>query len=141
PGAEISVNTLKSHYVVKPNIHVVSAVSLGRTGLEPAPSKTVAVDAPSEAGTVSMSSATSTPDALPAAFVNGQLTITTTQVRAGTYTGTVVSQGSANSAYRRSVDISYTVMPPPGGEHDSSVDNPRNSATLQQGQSASVRVK
>lgn len=141
PGAEISVNTLKLHYVVKPNIHVVSAVSLGRTGIEPAPSRTVAVDAPSEAGTVSMSLATSTPDALQAAFANGQLTITTTQVRAGTYTGTVVLQGSANSAYRRSVDISYTVMAPPGGEHDLSVDNPQTSVTLQQGQSSSVRVK
>lgn len=141
PGAEISVNALKLHYVVKPNIHVVSAVALGRTGLEPAPSRTVAVDIPSEAGTVSMSLATSTPDALQAAFVNGQLTITTTQVRAGTYTGTVILQGSADAAYRRSVDISYTVTPPPGGEHDLSVDNPRTSATLQQGQSASVRVK
>jgi hypothetical protein len=140
-GAPIGITKVPLHYVVKPNIHVQESVSLQRSGREPAPSQTIAVAIPKEAGTVTATLTTDRPDALQATLSNSQLTISTTQVRAGTYTGTVVLQGSANPSYRRAVQVSYSVLPPPGGEHDLSVDKPMSSADLAQGQTTSTRIK
>jgi hypothetical protein len=141
PGAPIGITKVPLHYVVKPNIHAQESVSLRRSGREPAPSQTIAVDIPKDAGVVTATLTTDRPDALQATLTNGQLTISTTQVRAGNYTGTVVLQGSTNPSYRRAVQVSYAVLPPPGGEHDLSVDKPTSSADLAQGQTTSVRIK
>jgi hypothetical protein len=140
-GAPIGTTKVPLHYVVKPNIHAQESVSLQRSGREPAPSQSIAVDIPKDAGVVTATLTTDRPDALQATLTNGQLTISTTQVRAGNYTGTVLLQGSANPSYRRAVLVSYAVAPPPGGEHDLSVDKPISIADLAQGQGTSVRIK
>lgn len=132
---------LPVHYVVKPNIHVQSALDLMRTGREAAPSQTVSVDNPSEAGQITAQLTTLTPDAMSATLSGNQLTIQTTQVKAGVYTGTVVLTGQANSQYKASLNVTYTVKPPVGGELGLTVDPSSTFTVIRQGQSASVRVK
>src|SRR6185295_4645611 len=46
---------------------------------------------------------------------------------------TATLQSSSDARYARSVDITYTVVPPPSGEQALSVDPPYLNLTLQQG--------
>lgn len=132
---------LPVHYVVKPNIHVQPALALERTGRDAAPSQTVPVEIPAEAGQVTVQLSTLTPEAMTASLSGNQLTIQTTQVKAGVYTGTVVLTGQANSLYQASLNVTYTVKPPIGGELGLTADPSSTFTVIRQGQSASTRVK
>lgn len=129
------------HYVVKPNIKVQSTVSLARAGRDAAPSQTVTLTVPAEAGAVTAQMSTTTPEALSATLSGTQLTVQTTQVKAGTYTGTVYLQGQSDSRYRNTVSVTYTVNPPVGGEVPLSVDPPSLWTNIQQGKMTTARFK
>lgn len=136
-----SPKRLPIHYQVKPNIHVQASAVLERTGRDAAPSQTLVADIPAEAGQVMATLNTVTPQAMSATLSGKQLTIQTTQVKSGVYTGTVVLASQSDSRYRRSVDVRYTVKPPPGGEVPLAVDPPDVFTSVRQGQSANVRFK
>jgi hypothetical protein len=112
--------TLPITFVVAPNIQVQQQVSLERTGQDPAPGIDLPVTVPAAAGTVAMTS-TGPTNAVGATFDGATLHITTTQVRAGVYVLTITLQGSNDPRYVKTVTVTYTVNPPPGGEQALSV--------------------
>ena len=137
PGSPVHVPI---SYVVKPGIAVQQQVNLSRTGADPAPSATLPVTSPAEAGTVTLLVSNAGSNAIAVAFDGTALSIQTTQVPAGTYTATATLQSSTDIRYSRAVSIAYTVAPPPGGEHPLAVDNASRSVVLQQGTSTTQHI-
>lgn len=105
---------LKLH--VLPNIGVQRQVALTRTGREAAPSLTLPVTIPAAAGTLNLWTNIQDWNALAISFDGTALRIDTRQVRAGTYSATATLWSGTNGRYSRTVNIEYTVLPPPGGE-------------------------
>jgi hypothetical protein len=109
------------HYRVLPKIAVQRELALSRQGRDAAPSAILPVVVPPEAGTVEMQATHDWVGALSVLFDGSALRITTQQVPAGVYTRTVTLRSTVDARYTRSVDITYTVLAPPGGEQPSSV--------------------
>jgi hypothetical protein len=131
--------SLPIRYEVKPNLQVQQQVRLHRAGSEPAPSVTLPVTVPADAGTVTMRSSGPT-DVFEASFDGSAVRIGTRQVKAGDYTLTLTLQGSADARYVRTVEVRYTVDPPAGGERTFSAEPSGLSLFMQQGTSQTRRI-
>lgn len=129
-------------YAIKPNIHVPSTSALRRSGREAAPSDVLHVDIPAEAGQVTAQLVESSSYGVINASLNGaDLNISTVQARAGTYTAKILLQSDSDTRYRRTVDVSYVVSAPAGGETVLSADQSALDFNVRQGEVASARVK
>lgn len=127
-------------YTVKPGLQAADSVALERSGNEEAPTQTVPVTVPAEAGTVQMNFSSYTPSVFDVSYTPGLLTVRTQQVPAGTYTGTVSLQSTTDARYQRQIPVSYEVMAPQGGERALSVSTQGNGISVQQGTSGSTRL-
>lgn len=133
---------LPVHVEVKPNIQVsASSVVLQRLGRDAAPSKSVDVSVPAEAGSVTASWAPWTPAGLSMSFDGSRLTIEAGQIRAGTYQGTVLLQSQGDRRYSKTVNVSYTVAAPADGEKEFGLSQYNVSLNLDQGKTVSTRIK
>jgi hypothetical protein len=132
---------LPIRHEVLPNIGMPTELALRRAGREPAPQAVVPVSVPAAAGQVSMQLASST-GTIDVSFDGSQLLVSTRQLRAGRYIATVDLRSQTDPRYRRTLTITYTVDPPPGGERELSV-SPQQffSVPLEQGQVTTRRFK
>jgi hypothetical protein len=130
PGSPV---ILPLAYEVKPNIQVQSQVTLARAGREPAPSVSLPVVVPPEAGALDVQITNSRPGGAIAVSYDGSLHVQTAQVQAGTYTTTATLRSLSDPRYTRTVAVDYTVTAPPGGEQTLSVDPAFVSLAVQQG--------
>lgn len=129
-------------YAIKPNIHVPSTAALKRSGREAAPSQVLHVDIPAEAGQVTAQLVEASSYGVINATLSGaDLNISTVQAKAGTYTAKILLQSDSDSRYRRTVDVSYVVSAPAGGEVALSADQSSLDFNVKQGGNASARVK
>lgn len=129
-------------YAIKPNIHVPSTSALKRSGRDAAPSDVLHVDIPAEAGHVTAQLVdASSYGVINASLSGADLNISTAQAKAGTYTAKILLQSDSDSRYRRTVDVSYVVSAPAGGEIALSADQPSLDFNVKQGGGASARVK
>ena len=120
-------------YKLVPNLQVQQDLALSRSGDEAAPGVTLPVTIPAEAGTVTMQAQNGRPDAIGLSFDGSAVQVQTSQVPAGSYSAKVTLQSTSDVRYSRTIDIAYTVAPPPGGERPLAVaDGPRY-LYLQQG--------
>jgi hypothetical protein len=127
-------------YRVLPNIQVQRELTLGRSGREAAPSAVVPVTVPPGAGVVEMQMGSYRHDALAMQFDGNAVHVTTQQVPAGVYTATVTLRSTTDARYSRSLDITYTVLAPPGGEHPLSVVDPSRYLWFRQGATDLQRI-
>lgn len=128
---------------VRPNLVVDSTVNLSRTGQAPAPQITVPVTIPDalKGQAINMDFESSRMHVMAVEFDGAALRITTTQQRAGTYTGSVRLYAPSDLRYHADVAITYTVLPPPGGEMPMTVTpSDITSLVLGQGEVATRRV-
>lgn len=128
---------------VRPNLVVDPTVALSRTGQEAAPQVTVPVTIPDELKGQAIHMDYEPPAqwrAMVVEFDGAALHITTTQQRAGTYTGSVRLYAPGDSRYHVSTTITYTVLPPHGGELPLAVTPSDSSLVLGQGEIATRRI-
>ncbi len=131
---------LPIRYRVRPNLQVQQQVELSRQGSEPAPEVMLPVTIPPEAGSVAMTVSTNRPDALAITFDGSVMRVTTQQVPAGTYMATATLRSQTDQRYTRTVEVQYSVMAPPGGEHPLSVNQANHTVTLQRGGTSTHRI-
>lgn len=127
-------------YEVTPNIEAPARIVLERSGREPAPAARIPVRIPAAAGAVAMQVETSNRDQFGIVFDGGELAVTTRQERAGTYRARVTFENPADTRYRASIDVEYTVHAPEGGERPLQLSDTRFELYLSQGQTATRRV-
>jgi hypothetical protein len=132
---------LPLRFEVQPNIGLPAALALQRAGREAAPAATVPVTVPAAAGPLLMQVSSLRPEAFDVVFDGSQLQVRTRQERAGTYRATVLLQSEIDVRYRRTMEITYTVDPPPGGEQELLVSERWVYVTLQQGTTATRRIQ
>lgn len=138
-GSPVSVPL---RYEVLPNIQVQQQLSLRRSGRDPAPESTLPVIVPASAGELFLQvTAASHWDALDIAMVDGQVRVRTRELPAGEYTATVQLFALADTRYRTTIDVRYTVEAPSGGEKALGVDTPHLNVSLLQGQRSVHRIK
>jgi hypothetical protein len=126
---------------VRPNIAFTGNTTLERTGREPAPRTALALSVPAEAGPVELQ-VDANPGAFAFALEAGELRVSTEQWRAGTYRATATVYSPGNPRYRKSVELVYTVTPPPGGEVPLSITfNGSQHLSLAQGEVVTQRLK
>lgn len=127
-------------YEVTPNIEAPARIVLERSGREPAPAARIPVRIPAAAGAVAMQVETSNRDQFGIVFDGGELAVTTRQERAGTYRARVTFENPADTRYRASIEVEYTVHAPKGGERPLQLSDTRFELYLSQGQTATRRV-
>jgi len=138
PGSPVKVAVT---YRVTPGLQVQRQVQLERTGAEAAPTLTVPVTIPAAAGTLTMDyPGVDSLAAVQATFDGQALHFTTRDVRAGTYTGKVTLRSLSDPRYVATVDVTYVVKPPPGGEVPLSVVVEGGNAAVRQGQKVTRRL-
>ena len=140
PLAQVLVVPLQ--LTVLPNLVVDSTVNLSRTGQDPAPQITVPVTIPDalKGQAINIDFESSRMHVMAVEFDGAALRITTTQQRAGTYTGSVRLYAPSDLRYHADVAVTYTVLPPPGGEMLMAVTPSDSSLVLGQGEVATRRV-
>jgi hypothetical protein len=138
---EVAPVRLPIRLTVQPNINITGTTELQRTGREPAPATVLALSVPVEAGGVRLQFERN--DGPFEVTLQGEaLRVQTQAWRAGTYRATVLVIGVGNSRYRRSVDLVYTVLGPPGGEVPLSVTFTGNRhLSLAQGERVTQRLR
>ncbi|MBC7957423.1 MAG: hypothetical protein H7Y33_16335 [Cytophagales bacterium] len=127
-------------YHVGPNLQVQQHVALSRQGSEAAPEVTLPVTTPPEAGSLFLTVSNNRPEALTISFDGSAVRVTTQQVPAGTYGAIATLRSQTDERYTRTVEVQYSVVAPPGGEHPLSVNETNHTVTLQQGGTSTHRI-
>lgn len=108
---------LPLRYEVLPQLRIATPQPMRRVGREVAPSQSLPLTLPPDAGNISLSLVgVNTGSAFNVAIEGQQLRVSTTQLPAGTYRARVELRGSADTRYFAAADLEYVVEPPAGGE-------------------------
>jgi hypothetical protein len=112
PGSPVNVPL---RFEVLPQIKIQAPVAMQRSGREPAPEQSLHVRIPSPAGNLILV-VQGDANAFDIQLQGDQLHVQTRQLRAGNYASTVILRGETDAAYQATVDLSYVVHAPAGGE-------------------------
>jgi hypothetical protein len=137
PGSEAR---LPVRLDVQPNIRIQVPEPMQRTGREPAPTQELALDFRPEMGTARLQ----TSGALQAFDIElraDRIVVRTRPLPAGRYEARIELSGSTRSGYFDAVNLSYTVLPPPGGELPLNVTPRRVQLDLVQGTVTTQRLR
>ena len=132
--------SLPLRYEVLPQIKIQAPAPMRRAGREAAPVQSLPVTLPAAAGQITVSVRGGT-GVFQVTLQGDRLVVQSNQVPSGSYTATVELLGSADSRYRASVDLSYVVEPPVGGEKALSVTPNQFDLRLAQGTQSTYRFK
>ncbi|GAA0746133.1 hypothetical protein GCM10009107_13290 [Ideonella azotifigens] len=106
---------LPLHVEVKPNLQIATAQPMRRTGRDPAPSQSLPLSLVPEAGELALRQSGAY-GAFELSLHDGLLDVRTLQMPAGSYQMHAEVYGTSDDRYSASVDLSYVVEAPAGGE-------------------------
>lgn len=123
-----------------PNLAGPAAIQLQRSGREPAPSASVPLTIPAEAGEVELSVESAHPSRFAATLSGSTLDVQTRQEQAGRYDGVLRLRSRSDPRYFLAIPIDYTVLAPPGGEQPMTVSPTVIEVQLNQGEVQTRRI-